>query len=328
VNLWFIKRSKNSDLTKAAVSFLLLSLFAIHGCAVAVIGVGAAAGTFAYFNGKLTKTYKYEYHETVRASQKTLEKLKIPISETISDELKTEIKAKRTDETPVTIEIVRIDRNLSEVSVRTGAVGVWDRRVSEQVHGFIGNTLGRKIVYDEKPVEATAAAEVQPATAEDGIVEENLAEKSPPAAVQTENKADPKPRPNPDPAIPALEKKRLRAAQMLENSAFFIFFEEDSNELTSTSMAKLDRIYGIVAHNADALLTLNGYSDSLGEPSYNRMISELRASAVKTYLVGKGIAPSRMTAVGHGARNSIATNKTAEGRRLNSRVEIEITTTQ
>jgi outer membrane protein OmpA-like peptidoglycan-associated protein len=58
------------------------------------------------------------------------------------------------------------------------------------------------------------------------------------------------------------------------------------------------------------------------------MISELRASAVKSYLVAKGIAPSRMAAVGHGARNSIATNKTAEGRRLNSRVEIEITTAQ
>jgi OOP family OmpA-OmpF porin len=115
---------------------------------------------------------------------------------------------------------------------------------------------------------------------------------------------------------------------MLENSAFYIFFEEDSNELSPKSMAKLDRIYGIAANNADARLMLSGYSDSLGEPSYNQMISELRASAVKTYLVGKGVAPSRMTAVGHGARNSIATNKTAEGRRLNSRVEIEITTAQ
>jgi outer membrane protein OmpA-like peptidoglycan-associated protein len=309
-------------LHKPAMLFLLFSVFVLHGCAVAVIGVGAAAGTFAYFNGKLTKTYESDYHETVRASQDVLQRLKMPVSETISDELKTEINAKRPDGTPVTIEVVRINENHNEVSVRTGAVGVWDRRVSEQIHGFIESALGGTVVLYEKPREGQATEVAQSATAEPQIIEEDLAENSAPTPVQA------KPDPNPAPAITALEKKRLRAAQMLENSAFFIFFEEDSNELTAKSMAKLDRIYGIVANNAAARLTLNGYSDSLGEPSYNQMVSELRASAVKSYLVAKGIAPSRMTAVGHGARNSIATNKTAEGRRLNSRVEIEITTAQ
>jgi outer membrane protein OmpA-like peptidoglycan-associated protein len=114
---------------------------------------------------------------------------------------------------------------------------------------------------------------------------------------------------------------------MLENSAFFIFFEEDSNELSPKSMEKLDRIYGIVANNAAARLKLNGYSDSLGEPSYNQMVSELRANAVKSYLVARGVDPSRIMTVAHGAQKAIATNKTAEGRSLNRRVEIEITTT-
>ena len=41
-------------------------------------------------------------------------------------------------------------------------------------------------------------------------------------------------------------------------------------------------------------------------------------------LIGKGIAPSRMTAFGHGSKKFIAGNKTAEGRQLNRRVEIEI----
>jgi OOP family OmpA-OmpF porin len=321
---------------KPAMLLLLLSLFAVHGCALAVIGLGAGAGTVAYFNGKLTKTYESDYHETVRAGKDVLKRLKIPVSETISDELKTEIRAKRPDGTPVIIEVVRIDQNRNEVSVRTGAVGVWDRRVSEQIHGYIDDALGGKVVLTEKPPEGQAAEVAQPATAEPEIIQEDLAENSAPtlapaAAPSPEPAPTPvqtKPKPNPEPAISALEKKRLRAAQMLENSAFYIFFEEDSNELTPKSMAKLDRIYGIVVNNAAARLTLSGYSDSLGEPSYNQMISELRASAVKTYLVGKGIAPSRMTTVGHGARNSIATNKTAEGRRLNSRVEIEITTSQ
>ena len=77
-----------------------LSLFSLYGRAVAIIGIGAAgAGAFAYFNGKLIKTYESEYHETVRAISATLEGLKIPIIETIADELKTEFKAKRTDDT-------------------------------------------------------------------------------------------------------------------------------------------------------------------------------------------------------------------------------------
>jgi OOP family OmpA-OmpF porin len=54
------------------------------------------------------------------------------------------------------------------------------------------------------------------------------------------------------------------------------------------------------------------------------MISEIRANAVKSYLVGKGVEPSRIIAFGHGSQKSIASNKSADGRRLNRRVEIEL----
>jgi outer membrane protein OmpA-like peptidoglycan-associated protein len=54
------------------------------------------------------------------------------------------------------------------------------------------------------------------------------------------------------------------------------------------------------------------------------MISEIRANAVKSYLIAKGIAPARMTAFGHGSQKFIGSNKTEQGRRLNRRVEIEL----
>jgi outer membrane protein OmpA-like peptidoglycan-associated protein len=323
------KQSRRLQARKATL-LLLISVFVLQGCAVAVIGLGAGAGAVAYFNGKLTKTYESDYHETVRAARDTLQKLKIPETETFADELKTEIHAKRTDGTPVTIEVVRLDRRYNEVSVRTGSVGVWDRRVSEQIHGYIDSKLGGALVGVQKPQEGPGVQEAPPATQTEDIMEEHLDEISGAASAET---PVPAPAPAPggsrtgtDSGNPALEEKRLRAARMLVDSAYYIFFEKDSNALSPVSTQKLDQIYEIVSGDASARLTLNGYTDSWGTSSYNQMVSELRAHTVKSYLVGKGVDPSRITAVGHGAQNDIATNSTAEGRRLNRRVEIEITT--
>jgi outer membrane protein OmpA-like peptidoglycan-associated protein len=284
----------------------ILSFFSVNGCAVAVIGIGAAgAGAYAYFNGKLTKTYESEYHDTIQASGDTLEKLKVPVTETIADELKTEIKAKRFDDTPVAIEVVRIDPDHTQVSVRTGSVGVWDKRVSEQIHNYINEALSQKIADDEKSAEGLATEVVQPDIGEvvqPAIIEEDLAEDSAPAPVHVAASTD----------------------QKLPDPAFVIFFEQNSNKLSDTAIEKLNRISEILINTPAAELELNGYSDSIGAPSYNLMISDVRANAVKSYLVGKGIEPSRIMTLGHGAQKFIASNKSAERRRLNRRVEIEL----
>jgi outer membrane protein OmpA-like peptidoglycan-associated protein len=121
---------------------------------------------------------------------------------------------------------------------------------------------------------------------------------------------------------PPLEKEAL--SEKIADSVFYIFFEPNSNELSPKAIEKLDQIYEILTNNSAAKLTLNGYTDSIGTLSYNQMVSEIRAYSVKSYLVGKGIKPSRMMAFGHGAQKFIASNKSAEGRRLNRRVEIEL----
>ena len=298
----------------------LLSLVQIYGCAVAVIGIGAAgAGAFAYLNGKLTKTYESEYHETVRASTVTLEELKIPVSETIADELKTDIKAERPDGTPVTIEVVRIDPTHTQVAVRTGSLGVWERRVSEQIHSYIDKALSQKAAGEKTSSKSSIPQELQATTGEKpepGIIEEDLAEsseiKGPAAATPV------------GPADQESKKKPVEAAHMLADSVFVIFFEQNSNELTQKAMEKLDRVFEILQQNSEAAITINGYSDSIGSAAYNNMISEIRANAVKSYLIAKGVAPARMTAFGHGSQKFIGSNKTEQGRRLNRRVEIEL----
>jgi outer membrane protein OmpA-like peptidoglycan-associated protein len=293
--------------SKLSVGFLLLSFLTLIGCTAAMNTKEADPGveTYSYFTGNLTRTYLSEYPDTVQAVRSTLEKLAIPITDTVADGLKTEFKARRADDTPVEIEIVLIDKAHTQVSVRTGTVGVWDHRVSAQIHGYIAEALELKITEDEKPAEDSAKTDAGPTNVEvvePGITEENLAEESEPAPV---------------PAAPP-------TYQVFPDSPNVIFFGNDSNDLSDTAIEKLDRIFEILADNPEVTLMLNGYSDSYGADSYNQMISEIRANAVKSYLVGKGINSARITALGHGAQRFIASNKTREGRRMNRRVEIQI----
>ena len=184
---------------------------------------------------------------------------------------------------------------------------------------FENEALSEKITGDEKSSGALAKENLQPAqkrVVESTNIKEDLAENSKPATVPIETSIDHN--------LIVLEKRLLRNAQFFFDSDFYVFFKENSNELSPKAMEKLDRIHEILANNSAAKLTLNGYSDSFGVPSYNQMVSEIRAFSVKNYLAGKGIKPSRMMAFGHGAQKFIASNKSAEGRRLNRRVEIEL----
>ena len=292
---------------KRSVWFLLLSFLTLTGCTAAMDTKEADPGveTYSYITGNLTRTYLSEYPEAVQAVRSTLEKLEIPVADTVADGLKTEFKARRADGTPVEIQIVLIDKSRTQISVRTGAIGVWDRRVSAQIHGYIAEALELKITGDEKPAEEPAKADAGPGSVEavePGITEENLFEASEPAPVAT--------------APPVY--------QILPDSPNVIFFGNDSNDLSDTAIEKLDRIFEILTDKPEATLMLNGYSDSYGADSYNQMISEIRANAVKSYLVGKGIDPARIMALGHGAQRFIGSNKTRDGRRMNRRVEIQI----
>ncbi len=241
--------------------------------------------------GRLIKTYESEYHDTVQASSDTLKKLRIPVTESMSDELKTVINAERFDGSPVTIEVVRIDRNLTEVSVRTGKGLAGDNKVSTQIHDLINESLEQKATDDTKHTEKVDSTQE--------IIAKRVDDK----------------------------KQSMSHSELVEtysDSIFIIFFNHDSNELSEKAMKKLDRIAEIIIKNPKAEAILKGYTDSFGEPSYNKIVSENRANAVKIYLTGNGVEPTKIKAIGYGAQNFLASNKTKEGRLFNRRVEIEL----
>jgi outer membrane protein OmpA-like peptidoglycan-associated protein len=69
-------------------------------------------------------------------------------------------------------------------------------------------------------------------------------------------------------------------------------------------------------------VTVEGFTDNIGEDSANGVVSQKRADKIKAYLVKKGIAESRIEAIGRGESKFIADNATASGRRKNRRIEI------
>ena len=103
-----------------------------------------------------------------------------------------------------------------------------------------------------------------------------------------------------------------------------IYFKRNSNELPDESYQTLNRIADFMLRSDAAKISIKGYTDSTGDYSYNVSVSRFRANTIKTYLVGKGVDSANIKADGLGPENPIATNKTAEGRRKNRRVEIEL----
>jgi len=74
----------------------------------------------------------------------------------------------------------------------------------------------------------------------------------------------------------------------------------------------------------DYVVSLRGHADSVGKYKPNWVLSEKRALAVKDYLVSKGVKKDHIVAIPFGSTIPIATNKTAEGRQKNRRVEIKL----
>jgi len=271
---------------KSNILTICLCFFTITGCVSLQDSI----------QSNLTKSYESEYHNTVKATSDTLKDLKIPVTEELSDGLKTIINAKRFDGTPVTIEVVRIKQNLTEVSVRTGKGLVLDKRASTQIHEFISESLTQQ--------------------SKQGTREEGFDDDSTQKAITVESITEP------DDQIQ--DHRQPKLTEIYTDSVFIIYFNQDSNELTEKGKEKLDRAFEIIVKNPKVEITLNGFTDSIGPPSYNKVVSESRANMVKAYLIGKGIDPSQVKTVGYGAQKFLASNRTKEGRRFNRRVEIEL----
>ena len=103
-----------------------------------------------------------------------------------------------------------------------------------------------------------------------------------------------------------------------------IVFANGKTILDKKSFPLLDKAAAVLKEFPTLRLQISGHTDNAGNREKNVQLSQARADAVRTYLIGKGIAADHLTAVGVGPDKPVADNKTAAGKAKNRRVEFQL----
>jgi len=104
-----------------------------------------------------------------------------------------------------------------------------------------------------------------------------------------------------------------------------ILFASNKYALLNTAMTKLDQVAeALKAQDSDKRMVVEGHTDSQGSDRINQPLSRNRAEAVRDYLVSRGVASDKISAIGMGSSRPLLDNKNAENRANNRRVEIII----
>lgn len=103
-----------------------------------------------------------------------------------------------------------------------------------------------------------------------------------------------------------------------------ILFAVNSASLQPKAKESVQKLADVLKKYPDTNVIIEGNTDNTGSEELNQKLSEKRAKAVSDYVTTLGVSSSRLTTVGKGESNPVATNDTPEGRAKNRRVEIGI----
>jgi outer membrane protein OmpA-like peptidoglycan-associated protein len=103
-----------------------------------------------------------------------------------------------------------------------------------------------------------------------------------------------------------------------------VLFESGRADLKAGAAGNLSRLVAFLSKYPERVVTIEGYTDSIGGDDYNQALSQRRADSVRSYLVRAGIDSGRLTTAGMGKNDPVAGNDTAIGRQQNRRVAVII----
>jgi outer membrane protein OmpA-like peptidoglycan-associated protein len=123
--------------------------------------------------------------------------------------------------------------------------------------------------------------------------------------------------------IPGVNVERVGEGIIVEFSDK-ILFGFDKSDISASAYVSLDKLVLVLNKYPDTNIEIQGHTDDVGSDSYNKGLSERRATAVSTYVQGKGIAAGRVTTKGYGENAPKYVNDSETNRSQNRRVEFLI----
>jgi outer membrane protein OmpA-like peptidoglycan-associated protein len=121
----------------------------------------------------------------------------------------------------------------------------------------------------------------------------------------------------------ALQQAEAEHAQASKYAAV-VYFAVGSAALDDDAQRQLQWFVQQMQPYPQAMIQVQGFTDSTGSEATNTSLSGQRATNVTGYLVTLGIAGSRLTTQGFGSDYAAASNASGEGRRNNRRVEVTV----
>ncbi len=103
-----------------------------------------------------------------------------------------------------------------------------------------------------------------------------------------------------------------------------ILFASNSSTLEYQAKTNINKLAVILNKYPDTNILVTGHTDFDGSDQFNQTLSEQRAKSVSDYTLSQGVSSSRLSTLGLGEKEPIASNETVEGKRQNRRVEIAI----
>ncbi|MES2277463.1 MAG: OmpA family protein [Bacteroidota bacterium] len=140
-----------------------------------------------------------------------------------------------------------------------------------------------------------------------------------PAGTKVDGAGCPLPIAKPDVKVYVTEADKKVVKDAIKN----LEFDFGKATIRPVSFPSLDRVADLLV-SKNFSLKLAGHTDNVGSDEANMKLSKDRAESIKSYLVSKGANASRIEATGYGETQPIATNKTANGRQQNRRVEFTL----
>lgn len=114
------------------------------------------------------------------------------------------------------------------------------------------------------------------------------------------------------------------AVQVVRRQNLDLKFEFASAHIDARYHGELDRLRALLLAEPAHTLVLEGHTDAVGSAQYNQGLSQMRAEAVRRYLIrDPRLTPDRVRAVGFGESQPVSSNETEQGRQANRRTVAE-----